>query len=148
MALAGSAHAESSVHVHVVTGHIQADETLEDDGPAGPSRAEEDQKTRGSAAIGDHVQHCTESGGLVEVSCCITVQAVQQTGHRVEEGTGPGVEGHVVQRGEGQKDPGISWERVKPDANFRLEATSAGYSTDKIRSEKEDILLGFLGFFP
>lgn len=42
VALAGSAHAESSVHVHVVAGHVQADETLEEDSPSGPGGAQED----------------------------------------------------------------------------------------------------------
>lgn len=82
--------------MHVVAGHVQADETLEEDGPPGPGGAQEDQETRGSAAVGNHVQHCTKGGGLVEVSCCITVQGVQQTGHRIEEGAGPGMEGHVI----------------------------------------------------
>lgn len=82
--------------MHVVTGHVQADETLEENSPSGPGGAQEDKETCGSAAVGHHVQHSTEGGGLVEVSCCITVQTVQQTGHRVEEGAGPGVEGHVI----------------------------------------------------
>lgn len=42
MALAGSAHTQGSVHVHVVAGHVQADETLEEDGPSGPGGAQKD----------------------------------------------------------------------------------------------------------
>lgn len=82
--------------MHVVTGHVQADKTLEDDCPPGPGRAQENEKTCSRAAICHHVQHGTESGGLVKVPCCIAVQPVQQTGHRVEEGAGTGMEGHVV----------------------------------------------------
>jgi hypothetical protein len=93
---AGSAHTQSRVHVHVVTGHIQTNQSLEDDSPAGPGRAEEDQETRGCATVSHHVQHRAEGSRLVEVASCISVQRVQQTRHRVKERTGSGVEGHVV----------------------------------------------------
>lgn len=96
VALAGPSHAQSSVHVHVMASHIQTDESLEDDRPAGPGRAQEDQETRGGATVGDHVQHRTECGGFVEITSSITVQPVQQTRHGVKERACSGVEGHVV----------------------------------------------------
>lgn len=73
VALAGTSHAERRVHVHVVTSHIQRNQTLEDDRPPGPGRAEEHQQTRCCAPIRHHVQHGTEGSRLVEVSCRISV---------------------------------------------------------------------------
>jgi hypothetical protein len=96
VALAGSAHAQSGVHVHIVAGHIQTNQSLEDDSPTGPGGTEEDQETRGCAAVSHHVQHRAEYGRLVEVASRIAVKRVQQTRHRVEERAGSRVEGHVV----------------------------------------------------
>lgn len=96
VALTGSAHAQGRVHVHVVTGHVETNQSLEDDGPTGPGGAEEYKETRSCAAVSDHVQHRTKGGGLIEVASCITVQPVQQTRYRVKEGAGSRVEGHVV----------------------------------------------------
>lgn len=96
MALAGTSHAQSGVHVHVVAGHIQTDESLEHDGPAGPGGAQEDQETGGGASVGDHVQHSAKGGRLVEVASGITVQPVQQTRHGIEERASSRMEGHVI----------------------------------------------------
>lgn len=94
--LTGSSHAQSCIHVHVMTGHIQTDQGLEDDCPTGPGRAEEDQETRRCAAVSHHVQDRTEGSRLVEVASGITVQPVQQTRHCVKERAGSRMEGHVV----------------------------------------------------
>lgn len=40
--LVGAPHAQGRIHVHVVTGKVQRDQTLEDDRPPGPGRAQED----------------------------------------------------------------------------------------------------------
>lgn len=71
-----AAHAESGVHVHIVTGHVQADQALEDDGPTRPRRAQEHQQTSSSATISHHVQHCAECSRLVEVSRSISIQRI------------------------------------------------------------------------
>lgn len=76
VALVGSTHAESRVHVHVVTGHVEADQTLEDDCPTRPGGAQEDQQTSGCAAVSHHVQDCTEGGRLVEITRCVAIQRV------------------------------------------------------------------------
>lgn len=79
VALIGTTHAQGGIHVHVVTGQVQADQTLEDDSPSGPGGAEEDDQARGCAAICHHVQHGAEGGRLVEITRRISIQCVKQT---------------------------------------------------------------------
>lgn len=55
VALVGTTHAQGSIHMHVVTGKIQADQALEDNRPAGPGGAQENQQTRSRATIRHHV---------------------------------------------------------------------------------------------
>lgn len=74
-----AAHAESGVHVHIMTGHVQADQALEDDGPTRPRGAQEHQQTSSSTTISHHVQHCAKCSRLVKVSCGIAIQRIQQT---------------------------------------------------------------------
>lgn len=72
----------------IVTGQIQADQALEDDAPSRPCRREEDQQAGGRAAIGDHVEHCAEGGGLVVAAGGYAVEGVEEARDRVEEGAG------------------------------------------------------------
>lgn len=76
VALACTAHGQGSVHVHVVTGQVQTDETLEEDGPSGPSGTQENKQTGSGTAISDHIQDRAERGGLVEVTRCHTIQRI------------------------------------------------------------------------
>lgn len=104
VALVGSTAAQSGVHVHVVARHVQADQALEDNGPPGPSRAQEDQQARRGAAICHHVQHRAEGGRLVKIPGSIAIQCVQQTRHAIKERTGARMEGHIVEGGNGEDD--------------------------------------------
>lgn len=76
VALTCAAHGQGSVHVHVVTGQIQANQTLEQDGPSRPSGAQEDEQTGGRTAIRDHIQDRAECGGLVEMTRRHAIQRV------------------------------------------------------------------------
>lgn len=67
------AHAEGSIHVHVMAGHIQGNQTLKDNRPARPRRTQEHQQARSCTAVCHHIQNRAEGGGLVEVACCISV---------------------------------------------------------------------------
>jgi hypothetical protein len=83
VALIGPSHAESCVHVNVVTGQIQGDKTLEQESPARPSGGEENKKTGGGAAICHHVQHRSKFGRLFKVSSGISIKSIEETGDAV-----------------------------------------------------------------
>lgn len=108
VALAGTSHAQGRVHVHVVTGHVQSDQALEDNGPSWPGGAQEDQQTRGRAPIRHHVQHRTKCGRLVIVARRISIQSIQQARHAVKEGARPRVQRHIVEGGHRQHNTRIS----------------------------------------
>jgi len=108
VALVGSTDTQSSVHVHIVTGEVQGNQTLEDNRPARPGGAQEDEQAGSGAAIRDHIQHGTECGRLTVVPGSIAIQRVQQTRHAVENGTGARVEGHVVEGRDGKNHSEIS----------------------------------------
>ncbi len=102
-------HRQGRIHVDIVTGQVQADQALKDDAPPRPRRREEHQQTRRRAAIGDHVENGAEGGGLVVAAGGYAVESVEEAGNRVQEGTGSGVERHVVERGDGEDDPRVAW---------------------------------------
>ena len=108
MALALGAHGQCGVHVNVVTGEIQADESLEDDAPSRPGGGQEDEEAGGGAAVRHHVEHCAEGGGLVVASSGHAVERVKEAGYRVEEGACSGVQWHVVERGDGEDDARVA----------------------------------------
>ena len=83
VALIGPSHAESRIHVNVVTGQIQRDKALEQESPARPSGGEENKKTGGGAAICHHVQHRSKFGGLFKVSSGISIKSIEETGNAV-----------------------------------------------------------------
>lgn len=121
VALVGSTTAQSGVHVHVVARHVQADQSLEDNGPPRPCGAQKDQQTRRGAAICHHVQDRTESGRLIEVSGSISIQCIQQTGHAIQDGAGARVKGHVVEGGNGEDDSGVPCTHVRrPRSKLRM----------------------------
>ena len=78
VALIRPAHGQSRVHVHVVAGHVEGDQALEDDGPAGEGGGEEDEQAGRRATVSDHVEHSAEAGGLVQVAGGIAVEGVEQ----------------------------------------------------------------------
>lgn len=79
VALAGTTPAQGGIHVHVMAGHVQANQTLENNGPPRPSRAQENKQTSSGATVCHHIKHCTKGGRLVEVSRGVPIQGVQQT---------------------------------------------------------------------
>lgn len=109
MALVGAAHGQGGVHVHVVAGQVEGDQALEEDGPARPGGAEEDQQTGGGAAVGDHVEHGAEGGGLVVDAGSVAVEPVEQAGDAVQGRACPGVKGHVVERRRCEDNPDVSY---------------------------------------
>lgn len=112
VALVGTTHAQRSVHVHVVTGQVQANQTLEDDSPSGPGGAQEDNQARGRATVGHHIQHGAESGRLVKVTRRITIQCVEQARDAVKKRTRARVEGHVVEGCESKDNSEIPCKRA------------------------------------
>lgn len=92
-----AAHGQSRVHMHVVAGHVEGDQALEDDGPPGEGGGEEDEQAGRRAAVRDHVEHSAEAGGLVKVASGIPVEGVEKTRDAVEQRACSGVEGHVVE---------------------------------------------------
>lgn len=111
MTLVGTTHTQRSVHVHVVTGQVQADQALKDDSPSGPGGAQEDNQARSRAAVGHHVQHGAEGGRLVKVTRCISIQCVEQTRHAVQKRTCARVEGHIVEGRESKDNSEIPCKR-------------------------------------
>jgi len=100
VALALTSHYQSRIHVHVVASEVQADQTLEDHGVGGLRGGEEDQQARSRAAVSDHVQHSTESSGLLELARCHAIQGIEEAADGVEEAAAPRVEGHEVEGAE------------------------------------------------
>lgn len=109
VALALSAHDQGSVHVHVVAGEVQADQTLEDHRVCGLCSGQEDQQTSGSAAIGDHVQDCAETGGLLELARGHTIQSIEKAADGVKEAASARVERHEVEGAESEDDAEVAW---------------------------------------
>ena len=97
VARAGATHCQRRVHVHVVTGQIEADQPLEDDRPARERRRQEDQQARCCAPICHHVEYGAELGRLVEAAGGVAVEGVEDAGYGVEEAAGSRVERHVVE---------------------------------------------------
>lgn len=83
---------------------VQADQSLEQKRPARPGRAQKHQQARGRATIGDHVQHGTEASRLLKIPSSYTVQSIQQARDAVQDRARSWMEGHVVQRCNGQDD--------------------------------------------
>jgi hypothetical protein len=108
VALIRASHAERSIHVDVMAGQIQGDQTLEENRPAGPGGREENEETGGRAAICHHVQDRAEPGGLLKVPRGISVQGVEEAGDAVQGGAGTGVQRHVVEGGKCEEDARVA----------------------------------------
>lgn len=108
MTLARPAHGQCRIHVDVVRCQIQTDQALEENAPSGERGGEIHEQASGRASIGHHIQDGAELGGLLKVSCCDPIERVQQAGYAVEERAGPRVNGHVIQRGDGEDDSRVA----------------------------------------
>lgn len=108
MARVGAPNDERGIHVHVVAGKIQGNEALEEDGPAREGGGEKDEETGGGATVGDHVEHGTEAGRLLEDAGSPAIEGVEQAGDAVEDGARAWVQGHVIEGGDGEDDARIA----------------------------------------
>ena len=102
--------------MHIVTGQIQRDQSLEDNGPAWECGSKEDEQAGGCATIGDHVENSAKAGGLLEDAGCIAIEGVEETGDGVKEGAGAWVEGHVVEGTEGKDNADVACRDVRMPA--------------------------------
>jgi hypothetical protein len=101
-------HRQRRIHMVVMARQIQTDQPLEQQRPARPGAAEENEQAGGRAAVRDHVEHGAELRALLEVARGDAVEGVEEAGDAVEDGAGAGVEGHVVEGGEGEDDTGVA----------------------------------------
>ena len=108
VALILPSHAECGVHVHVMAGKVQADQTLEDHTVSWFGRREEDKETGGRAAVRHHVKHGAKTSRLPELARCDPVQRIEEAGDGVEEAAAPGVERHEVEGAEGEDDAEVT----------------------------------------
>lgn len=96
VARVGATDHEGSIHVHVVAGEVNGNQTLEENSPSRESGRQEDEEAGGGAAISDHVKHGTKASRLFENSGSIAIDCIEQTGDAIQEGTCSRVDGHVV----------------------------------------------------
>ncbi len=106
--LAHPRHRQRRIHMVVMARQIETDQPLEQQRPARPGAAEENEQAGGRAAVRDHVEHGAELRALLEVARGDAVEGVEEAGDAVEDGAGAGVEGHVVEGGEGEDDAGVA----------------------------------------
>lgn len=116
MARVHAADDERRVHVHVVAGEVERDEALEEDGPARERRRQEDEQARRRAAVRHHVEDGAEARRLLKVARGVAVQRVEELRHGVEERAGAWVEGHVVERCDGEDDARVACGGCQRDA--------------------------------
>lgn len=109
MALPAAAHTQRRIHMHVVTGQVQADQALENDAEAREGLRQEDEQARGRAPVRHHIEHGAELGGLAEAAGGVAIQGVEQAGDAVEERAGAGVQRHVVEGCEREDDARVAW---------------------------------------
>lgn len=93
-----------------MAGHVQGDQSLEDDCPSWPSGTQENQQTCGCATICHHIKYRAKSSGLVEVSRRVSIQGIQQTRNTVEEGAGTRMKRHVVERSDSEDDTRVPFQ--------------------------------------
>lgn len=111
VALAGTTHAQSGIHVHVMTGHIQTNQALENNSPSRPSRAQKHQQARSCATIRHHVKHRSEGRRLVKVPRGVPIQGIQQARHTVQQRACARMQRHVVERSNREDDSRIPWKQ-------------------------------------
>ncbi len=61
----------------IVTGEIQRDQDLENDGIPRPGGREEDQKAGCGASISHHIQDSAEFCRLLEMACCVPIEGIE-----------------------------------------------------------------------
>lgn len=81
--LSHSSHGQRRVHVVVMTGQVETDKPLEEERPARPGAAEENEQAGGRTAVGDHIEDGPELGALLEVARGDTVEGIEETGDAV-----------------------------------------------------------------
>lgn len=91
-----SSHDQSSIHVHVMAGQVQRNQSLKDHAVCGLRCRQKDQQASGRAAISDHVQHSSKPSALFIFSCSDSVERIQQTGNRVKEAAASRMQRHEV----------------------------------------------------
>lgn len=64
--------------MHVVAGQVEGNQALEDDGPAGEGRRQEDEEACSGAAIGHHVENSAEASGLLKDTGDIAIEGVEK----------------------------------------------------------------------
>lgn len=104
VAVVGAAHGQRRIHVHVVAGKVERNQALEHDGPAREGRRQEDEQARRGAAVRDHVKDGAEAGRLLKVPRSIAVEGVEEAGYAVQQRACAGMQGHVIERGDGEHD--------------------------------------------
>lgn len=95
--LIGSSHTQRSIHVHVVTGKIQADKALKQESPSRKRGAKKDQQARSGATIRDHIEYRTEPGRLLEMPRGHSIQCIKQARHAVKYGACSRMKRHIVE---------------------------------------------------
>lgn len=108
MTLIAPAHAQRRIHVHVVTRQVQRDQSLEDDTPSREGACQEDEQAGCRAAIRHHVEHSAKFCRLFESAGGHAVEGVEEAGNAVCGCAGAGVEGHVVERDDGEDNTAVT----------------------------------------
>lgn len=104
VALIRPAHDKCGIHVDVVTGKVQRDQALEEDGPPREGRRQEDEEARSRAAIRDHIKYSAEARALLVQASGVTVEGVEKTRDAVENGACSWVQRHIVEGCYGKND--------------------------------------------
>lgn len=112
VARVGAANNERGIHVHVVAGKVEGNETLEDNGPSGERGRQEDEQARGGAAVGNHVEDGAEAGRLLKDAGGLAIEGVEKARDAVEERARTGVQRHVVEGCKGEDDADVACEVV------------------------------------
>ena len=83
MTLTTPSHCQGRIHVNVMAGEIQTDQTLEDDCPSWEGRCQEDKETARGAAVRHHVENGAKCGSLIVSSRCHAICGIQDAGETV-----------------------------------------------------------------
>lgn len=107
----GTRDNKGGIHVHVVAGKVKGNQTLEDDGPSGEGRGQEDDEAGGGAAIRHHVEDGAEASRLFVDARDVAIEGVEETRDTVEERARARMEGHVVEGCDSEDDSHVAWRR-------------------------------------
>jgi len=101
---------QGSLLMYPVTGDVYGHAELEEQHPAGIETGQRHQQAHGGTPIGQLVQHCAEFRSLVQPSCSITINSIQETTQQITQSGFNVVSRHVVKRNDGQNDAPIANE--------------------------------------